>query len=169
MRTLPYFKFGTPTACTYCGDTPDGIDHVICIASQTNLRKGKVATGFGPTTYSCAGCNTVILGAKSFGSFFERCAYVSMRLNRKADPVYWSEQQLSELNYNLRTFIENENRRRLWYRFRADWFQGRDFYLGLESLRWQESLDRTSPKFSTELWDYFKTTVDAVRRYQDKE
>ncbi len=166
---IPHFKFGTPTACTYCGDVPDGIDHVICIASQTNLRKGKMLTGFGPTTFTCHGCNTAILGAKSFGSFMERCDYVSKKLNRKADPVNWSQAQLAELDYGLRTFIERDMRRRLWYRLRSDWFQGRDFFLGVSLLQFEPSLDPSSPKFSSELYSYFKSTIEAHRRYMAKE
>ena len=166
---LPYFKFGTSTACTYCGDVPDGIDHVICIASQTNLRKHKIARGFGPVTYSCAGCNSAILGAKTFSSFMERCEYVSVRLNRKADPVNWTQAQLSELDHGLRTYVERDIKRRLWYRFRSDWFQSRDFFLGLEGLQWQSSLDPGAPNFSSELYEYFRSSLDSLRRYFSKE
>jgi hypothetical protein len=166
---LPYFKFGTSSACTYCGDTPDGLDHVICIASQTINKKARNITGFGPVTYCCSSCNSIILNGRRFGSFMERCEYVSRRLNKKADPVNWSKEQLMELDHGLRTYIERDIQRRLWYRFRSDWFQSRDFFLGLESLQWQKSLDPSGPYFSAEIYEYFKSSIHALGNYWSKE
>jgi hypothetical protein len=164
VKALPYFRFGSATACTYCGDTPEGMDHVICVAAQTISRKKSNRTLYGPVAYSCSGCNSTILNSRGFGSFMERCEYVSKRLSKKADPVYWSQRELGQLDYSLRTFIENENRRRLWYRYRSDWFQSRDFFMNIEPLLWQDCLDPTHPKFNQELYQYFITSIKCIKR-----
>jgi len=160
---IPHFRFGSSTVCTYCGDVPTGYDHVLAVAAQTISRKGHCRTGYGPTTHSCSSCNSEILGSKGFDSFFLRCQHVSNRIARKAKPVEWSNAQLRELDHNLRSFIETENNRRLWWRYRADWFQGRDWVLNLESLLHEPCFDPMSPKFCDELFRYFDSTIRFVR------
>ncbi len=99
----------------------------------------------------------------------ERCEYVSRMLNKKASPVYWSGAQLAQLDYNLRTYVENENRRRLWYRYRSDWFQSRDFFLNIEGIQWEKCFDPMEAKFSEELYTYFKSTIKAIQNYVQRE
>ncbi len=95
----------------------------------------------------------------------ERCQFVAEQLSRKALPVYWSNEELSKLGYSLKTYIQAETKRRLWYRFRADWFQGRDFMMNLQALEWQPHLDKTNPRFSEELHRFFESTVQAIRAF----
>lgn len=160
---LPHFRFGSPTVCAYCGDVPCGIDHVMVVASQAFVRKQADRTSYGPTTFSCASCNSQILGSRGFDSFLSRCEFVSEKLSRKAKPVKWSERELSKLDYHLRVYIEQENAKRLWWRQRQDWFQSRDWLLNLEPLTFQKCFDPTSPKFSAELFSYFKSTLEFLR------
>ena len=159
---LPSFKFGSATVCTYCGDTPDAYDHVFCVAGKTINRKGNCREGFGPLTRCCHKCNSA-LSSKVFNSFYERCAYISAYYNKKAKPVEWSEAQLMELDYKLREHIIKENNKRMWYRWRSDWFQGREFVLNLEPMVLIPELDRSSPKYNEELWAYFKSTISLIK------
>lgn len=166
---IPHFFLGSKTTCTYCGEPADGIDHVICVASQTIGKRKRVMTGYGPTTASCSECNSAILNSKGFNTFMERCSYVSDRHSRKGGAAHWSEEQLSELGYGLREYIRRDQNRKLWYRFRADWFQGRDFFLGLESLQWEKCLDPMESSYNAELHRYFKSSIDACRAYFARE
>ncbi len=160
---LPYFKFGSPTLCTYCGDIPSGKDHIFAVSSQASTRSKSDKVCYGPTTPACATCNSAILGNKGFDSFWDRCSYVALRLEKRAKPIEWSKDQIGELDYKLRMFVEKEQNKRQWWRWRADWFQSRDFVLNLESLISEPCLDPMSPKFSSELFRYFDSTIRFIK------
>lgn len=166
---LPSFRFGSPNVCAYCGDIPIGIDHVFCIASQTNRRrKGRMINGFGPTTYSCIYCNST-LGDKRFDFFHDRCFYVHDRLLYKTGEVLWTDKEISELDYSLQRYVQRKQDRRKWFNWRVNWYDTRDFMLNLESLLWEPTLDKTSPKFHEEIFNYFNQTMLMVKMiYENK-
>lgn len=156
---LPNFTFGNPNLCTYCGDDAQSIDHVIAVAyqkSQNRFNTDKLK--YGPITYCCSSCNS-FLGSSFFDSFELRCRYVSGKLNERAFAVLWTEAEIKKLDYSLADYIQREKNKRLWYRFRSDWFQSREFLLNLEELKWQPILDKTSPKYNEQLFNYFQTTL----------
>jgi len=159
---IPYFRIGSPTICTYCGDAGDAYDHVICVASQTINRKKSDRTEYGPIARSCSSCNGM-LGSKYFNSFMERCSFVSHRINLRAKPVLWTRREMSELDWKLLKLVEQDVARRLWYRSRSDWFQSRDFWLNLESINWEQCLDSSHPKFNEQLFLFFKSTMNEIK------
>jgi hypothetical protein len=155
---LPYFKFGSSTTCTYCGEDAESIDHVFCVCSQTMKRKNSDKTAYGPTTHACLDCNNK-LGSRQFDSFLERCQFVSDRLAKKARPIMWTQGELNTLAYSLKDYVSREMKKRLYYRFRADWFQSRDFVLNLEVIRFELCLDETSPQYNEQMFRYFQSTI----------
>lgn len=162
--SIPHFKFGSSTSCTYCGDSPDTVDHIFAVSSQTMKRRHGNKTCYGPITPCCSSCN-VILSNRGFDTFLNRCEFVNKRLESKAKPIEWSKAQMQELDYTLRTFVEKDQAKRLWYRFRADWFKGRDWVLNLESLTYQPAFDVSATGFNQELFDYFESTISLVRMF----
>jgi hypothetical protein len=89
-------------------------------------------------------------------------------LSDKAKPILWTSEQLRELAYGLRTYVERDQARRLWFRHRADWFGSYEYYLNLESLLFEPALDRFSTKYSEELTQYFDTTLIMIKLSKSK-
>lgn len=141
---LPVFKFGTPKYCTYCGDYANEQDHVIAVSYQHNnasvmgarTRTDRQGRSSGPTCYCCTECNRH-LSNRWFDTFKERCEWAKQRLENKVKPILWRNSELEELDYKLRHMVETAIKRRQWQRMRADYYQSRDFFLGLESLVWE--------------------------------
>jgi len=75
--------------------------------------------------------------------------------DNKAKPIKWDIAELSKLDYSLRGYITQQNAKRQWFRWRADWFQSREFFTNLELIKFEPCLDPTSPKFNQELFVYF--------------
>lgn len=156
---IPHFDFGSPTTCTYCGDDANATDHVIAVSYQkSGRRKPSDRHGYGPVTYCCISCNS-ILSNKWFNGFEERCRHVSTSLNRHATAVQWTNKEIAKVDYSLQGYLEHERNKRLWYRYRADWFQSKDFFLNIEQLRYEPALDRFSPVYNEALADYFRSTL----------
>lgn len=165
---LPSFFFGNERVCTYCGDPADGIDHIIPFAYQ---RSGKRTAAFkvqgGPRTGCCKYCNS-IKGDRHFLSFDECCRDIRDRLDDEASPVVWSMREIRKLDYTLRTYVEQQRRRRLWLRGRADWYESRNFLLNLESLLWVPFLEKGNLKYDKFLGNYFEYTIAFVKTLYDK-
>lgn len=133
---LPVFSFGNPGSCTYCGDPADCRDHVIPVSAQNDKRDSRgnrVGSQYGPWCWSCSDCNRR-LSSHRFTSFQQRCQWISDRLSIKALPVHWHLWELQKLDFGLRSYIVADRMRRLWFRSRSDYYQSREFYLGLEKL-----------------------------------
>lgn len=165
---LPYFKFGSPTTCTYCGEPATELDHLFAVSRQLWERKhkGNRLKHYGPVTYCCCHCNDA-LSFKEFDTFLERCLFISKLYSKKGKVVVWSNKQIKELDYKLGTFIEHERNKRLWFRSRADWYESRNFLLGISQLIFEPSLDKTSPKFNEHLYNYFYSAVCLANIYKD--
>lgn len=134
---LPSFTFGDERDCTYCGDPATCRDHVIPVAYQTNDRKRKGEhSRHGPMCWACSDCNSH-LSSRYFDSFKERCVWAHWRIERRVNPIIWSEYELSNLDYTLRSLVRKKVAKQRWMRQRADWYESRDFYLNLEGLIWE--------------------------------
>lgn len=156
---IPYFIFGSKHYCMYCGDIAHEIDHVIPISFQT--LQGGNQTHFGPVTKTCDLCNRHLTN-HWFDTFYERCQAASHIIEGKALPVIWSKKEIETLDSSLKSYVEREQKRRLWYRERADWFQSRDFLLSLKDLLWQPCLDKTNVRYNNFLFNYFNSTIKFV-------
>ena len=159
----PYFKLGSSTVCVYCGETPETMDHVIPVSYQTIIDKPKDRmTDFGPVVHCCHHCNS-ILGDRYFDTFEARCQKVNHYMTDRLRPVIWTKTEIKALDVSLQRYVEQDQARRKWMFNRADWFQGRDYYLNLEGLLWQSCLDYTSNSFHKELHRFFAPTLIWVR------
>jgi hypothetical protein len=161
---LPYFEFGSSNLCTYCGDIAAARDHVIAVNSQItrNILTSNRQKDFGPITFACISCNNS-LSDKSFKTFWDRCLFISNKFSAKARPIRWSLNEIKRLDWSLQTYIEHKRNLNLWYRFRGDWFQSKEFLLNIENLCWEDSLDRHSSKYNEELAHYFHSTINWIR------
>ena len=164
---LPFFKFGSPTTCTYCGEPANETDHVIAVSRQEGYdKRNNRITGFGPITFCCSECNDK-LHIKLFDSFLARCEYIAKLYDEQGKRVEWSLKQIDELGYTLQTYIRHQRNRRLWYRARSDWFESRDFILGLSQLKFESSLDKAHPSFNEELYNYFYSAICFANIYKE--
>jgi hypothetical protein len=135
MINIPTFFFGHNSVCTYCGDTPSSIDHIIPFQFQTSEERKGDRARFGPITPACASCNTKI-GSRYFDTFDDRCKWIASSIERQAKPIIWSNAELKTIGYTLRTKILADIAKRRWARVRADWYQSRDYFLTIEPLSW---------------------------------
>lgn len=157
---LPTFSFGTPERCTYCGDPPSGVDHVIPVSYQHINDCGRLSAN-GPWTYACTTCNSK-LGANFFDTFKERCEWLHGKLERAGAPVVWDAQDFARLDYNLQRLFKSNEYRRKWLRMRADWYGSRDFLLNIENLQWGLPSLNSGPACRF-LLDYFGPTVAEIK------
>lgn len=153
---LPLFRFGHKGICLYCGDPADTMDHVIPLAWSDGKRNNK-RPPFGPMCPACRDCNCH-LSNRYFDSFEARCRWNRDRLEKKAKPILWHTSQIEALDYSLRSFVVHECLVRMWYRFRADWFESRDYLMAAEGLLWQDNL-------SDYPWlaEYFRSTIRDIK------
>lgn len=157
------FKFGSMATCCYCGDPATSLDHIIPVAIQTiNRGNRRLIKDHGPVVWSCADCNNH-LSSRRFNSFTDRCRWASERLNSKAKPIIWSNDEISKLSGKILSFVKQETAKRKWLRNRADWYESRDFYLNIESLLWEPALDAKSDEFSEELHTHFMEILPVIR------
>jgi len=153
----PNVLFGDPLHCTYCGALPCAVDHVIPVASYSELpRKKKGATGV--RTYACQRCN-LWLGAKVFPSFRERALFVNGKLLARASKfardASWSDEEIATLDDTLRSFVANRQMQMRQADATVSWMDSAGFRASLASLSRIPHLDPTSPKYLEWLADYF--------------
>ena len=166
MKTdkLPYFKFGNPTTCTYCGDTANSIDHVIAVSYQTDNRSKSDKTKYGPITPCCMNCNKKLFN-KYFDTFDDRCNYISIYYRKQITDEIWKKGEISQLDYYLRENIKRYNAERLFYTNRADWFKSSDYIKGLQALLWEPILDKSSNLFNKRLYTFFSPTLQGINYF----
>lgn len=157
---LPSFKFGTPQHCTYCGELPNSVDHVIPVAYQ-HVSDFERLDANGPWTYACSTCNSK-LGSNFFDTFRDRCQWLHGKLEVAGSPICWNAWDFVALDYNLQQFIKSDERRRKWLRIRADWYGSRDFLLNIENLQWGLPSLNSGPACRF-LLDYFGPTVAEIK------
>ena len=163
--TLPVFSFGDSRDCVYCGDPATQRDHIIAVSYQSGQsKKLSRRSAFGPWCWACGDCNSH-LSNRYFDSFKERCEWAHWRISRKVKPIEWNEQQLSALDYTLRSYIRKQMAKRLWIQQRCDWYESREFYLNLENLIWEIcSLSDTGPgsKFIRSYFSSMLTDISTI-------
>lgn len=162
LPLLPTFRFGNSNTCTYCGDRPQALDHVIPVSFQ-RTHDGARKSSNGPLTWSCNLCNG-LLGANWFDSFDDRCRFVVDRLEYVTAPLEWQSFELAHLDYGLRQGIKYENNRRKWLRYRAQWYGSRDYWLNLENLQWLLESCKTDNPGWTFLAGYFRHSTKGVQQ-----
>ncbi len=105
-------------------------------------------------TTACRPCN-IKLNNKYFETFLDRCQFAKDDLERRVQPILWTQSQLERLDYTLRTMVENSIKRAIWWRLRADWYQSREFWLNIEPLLWQECLSADYANHNPAMSRYF--------------
>ena len=123
--------WGTKNVCYYCGQSADSIDHVI---PQYLLRQ-LVALGDMEITkdilrqralkvWACRECNC-LLGSSFQDSLVERKQFVKEKLKKKYRKVIelpkWDDDELNEMGYFLRQYIENAARLKEFIVQRINW------------------------------------------------
>lgn len=101
--------------CCYCGEPGTCFDHVIPVCYKTNSRKRKNKATGAVNKRECVGacfeCNQ-LLTSFWLPSIAERAEYLSERLAQRYHRVlalpYWSEEEIQELGWNQRTFVQRE-------------------------------------------------------------
>jgi hypothetical protein len=109
--------WGTKNICYYCGQPADSIDHVI---PQYLLRQ-LVALGDAEITkdilrqralkdWACRECNC-LAGSSMQDSLVERKQFIKEKLRKKYRKIVglprWDDDELNEMGYVLRSYIEN--------------------------------------------------------------
>lgn len=153
--SLPVFEFGRRGVCTYCGDPGDSRDHVIAVSYQKNVRKRESECG--PWCWACRSCNSKLCN-RYFDSFKQRCEWIRDRIEMRVRPIDWSDAQVNSLQWELRDLVRRDVFKRRWMRMRADFYDSREFYLGIECLVW-----RVRPGFSEFISGYFESIVRDIK------
>lgn len=104
---------GDVVRCTYCGLPGECTDHVPPRAYRRFIAMSPGLSAKYPfqEVPACRECNSA-LGAKAFWTIKERKDYVKKYLRRRyGDGKFteWSDEELEELGYNLRTMVEEQN------------------------------------------------------------
>ena len=164
----PFFRIGHHQLCVYCGDMANSVDHVIPVSYQTEEdRPQGWLTNFGPVAHCCSRCNNT-LSNKYFDTFQERCREASELIDCEVKSVEWTKREILGLDLSLQRFVEQKQAYRLWMRFRADWFESRDYLLNLEQLAWEPCLDKSHKKFNPLLFNYFESTLRWIKTLHEK-
>jgi hypothetical protein len=92
--------------CVYCGDWYQCLDHYIPV-NWTEKPRSRRAADVVPC---CVECNSILGGRPLFG-LRDRARYLVLAYTKRLAPYNripeWTERELSELEYNLRTMIRS--------------------------------------------------------------
>lgn|SRR5438128_1757553 len=159
--SLPHFIIGSINCCVYCGDPANVYDHLIPVSYQQLSRRRFYASRLGPKAWACNSCNQK-LSNRLFDTFDLRCRFIRDWLNDQAKPIQWNQKEIAQLvDYKLKTFIHHQRSLRRWLRFRADWYESKDYLLNLESIQWQHGALHGPLTF------YFAPTLYLIRSYYE--
>lgn len=112
--------------CIYCGDPPEGIDHVPALSWLYALGSGYFEQKSTPivTVPACARCN-LWLGDKPYHTIRQRKSFIASRLRQlfdriQASPV-WTDDEIEEMGPIFRKLLRNrENLRQYGLRL-SEW------------------------------------------------
>lgn len=162
---VPSFVFGDRDACTYCGDTPVCLDHVIPLSSYSVKARNSGSAEPGVRTYACESCN-LRLGAKVFQSFEERMLHVKellMKDSRKfSRDASWSDDELAELDYTLQTYVKTRQMAMRLCDEKVQWQGSQGHRQCLATLHDVACLKKDAPLFIEWLAVYFGDYVPSV-------
>lgn len=132
------YRNGRGFACIYCGEPPDGYDHVFPVWAaagldlyRPNVRKQLLPHGL-LVVPTCRECNQ-IAGGHTFTSILKKRCYIQARLRQKyhrlLDAPDWSEEELLWLSGRLRRFVDGLNAKARVVFWRANWPRSRRWLL----------------------------------------
>lgn len=162
ILTIPSFIFGSPENCTYCGETPNALDHVIPV-SQYSVKKRKAGgKERGVRTYACTQCNS-ILGDKYFDTFLERIMFVRGRLTEKAGrnsrKAAWDDDEILELSGSIRNYVASKQFKIRAMDRRTEWPLSFRFYQAIGNLDTVHALTPSHPKYQEWVHAYFASVI----------
>jgi hypothetical protein len=107
--------------CAYCGDDADSIDHIVPVSfyysgDRKNLH---LTSEYGEENLvdCCRECNC-LAGNKVFDDFYKKKEYIQDKLITRYKKVinmpFWSDEELKEIDYPLKTDIEIQTLARKW-------------------------------------------------------
>jgi hypothetical protein len=109
--------WGTKNICYYCGQPGDSIDHVIpqyvlrqlAALADVNITKD-ILRQRALKVWACRECNC-LAGASLQDSLVERKQFIKEKLKKRYKKIIelpkWDDDELSEMGYFLRQYIEN--------------------------------------------------------------
>lgn len=105
-----YSKISDSRRCLYCGVSADSLDHFIPLSFAVAISEFiDIPRKMKKLIPACRECNS-IAGSKIFPTVGAKRRYIQAHLKAKYGRFLvaprWTEHELSELGYNLRTFIE---------------------------------------------------------------
>ncbi len=115
VRYRPYQPFG-PDNCAYCGDPAQCHDHCPPLAAipVLDLTSQKIKYRLLP---SCLDCNAR-LGRSMAATVRKRRAVIiaslTKRYRRMLRKVVWDDDEMAELGWNLKSYVESSENRHRW-------------------------------------------------------
>lgn len=119
-------KFRWVNFCIYCGQKAQCLDHVfpLCFASMFDLQRPNVRKQFFQglnLVPSCNECNA-LAGKNLFYSIKEKRKFIKTKLRKKykrhSKNVVWDDDEIKELGFNLRKFIETKQHNKKYVDYR---------------------------------------------------
>jgi hypothetical protein len=115
--------------CVYCGQKASTLDHFVPLSVIYMLSDIRGVPREKITLECCSECNG-IAGSNVFKSVAHKRSYIFAALREKyqrlLDTPEWSENELDELGYALRTFVAAGLQRREWIAERLKWSNKRN-------------------------------------------
>jgi hypothetical protein len=159
---IPNYRFGFRHHCTYCGATPQDVDH--CIAwAYISAPGDKRSNVRGITTYSCHKCNSK-LSDRMFDSFIERVIFIRSYYVRvlKRFFTHWTLKEIKQENfdYGLETFILDHYHTRDLCEERVKWTETKEFIEIMDQNKFSiiQNIEKFTPKQTAYLIEYFNLT-----------
>lgn len=110
--------------CVYCGVRATTLDHFVPLSVLYSVNDLGGINAERVTLEACRECNA-IAGAKVFKTVAQKRMYIQARLREKNNTVLqtpqWKDEELSEMGYNMRTYIDASRQYRDWLEERLRW------------------------------------------------
>jgi hypothetical protein len=150
---VPNYFFGDAEYCTYYGEHPDEIEHVVPVAFWcANPSYRGAYRNKGLRTWACRRCNQ-ILSDKVFWKFSERVSFVRQAYQRIAQKTKktcaWSDAEIAGLRDSLRTYVANAQMKLRETDRKLTWLDSIGFRVILSDAKLSSFADESSPKYSS--------------------
>lgn len=110
--------------CTYCGDPADGFDHVTPISVVVTLEELGFQFDKKQLVRCCNECNS-LAGRQVFQRVKEKRAWLKARLRKRHKKMLeipeWTDKELQEVDYTLRSVLEESLRQKARILRRLAW------------------------------------------------
>jgi len=111
--------------CTYCGDPASSMDHVVPVSWGQVSRKG-ASYSRRKVVPSCSECNNTLGNIKKH-TVADRAEYLLDRYLFKYNKILccpkWTDEEIEELGYNLKTIILQQNMHQKILEQRMTWIE----------------------------------------------